>query len=106
MNRLWIVCIFKDRFICSMFLEFWIVDVFKWIFFVYILLIIYLIILFRENNIVYIIFVCEMVLGVVLEDMFVFMDKLLIEGENKKWLGGSMKDIVWKMSFMRVLLKD
>lgn len=93
MNRLWIVCIFKDRFICSMFLEFWIVDVFKWIFFVYILLIIYLIILFRENNIVYIIFVCEMVLGVVLEDMFVFMDKLLIEGKRLIVLCENINDI-------------
>lgn len=33
-----------------------------------------------DNNIVYIVIVWEMVLGVVLENMFVFEDKLFIEG--------------------------
>lgn len=33
-----------------------------------------------DNNIVYIVIVWEMVLGVVLENMFVFEDKLFSEG--------------------------
>lgn len=44
--------------------------------------------------------------GAASEDMFVPTDKSSTEGENKNWPGGSMKDIVWKMSFMRALLKD